>query len=101
VARRRRSNAEQLADNAALAQPKPLRLIDEAALQRCRDRGFCEVCGRTAPIEPHHLKSRGARGDDADANLVSTCHECHDKAHRGLISRARLLEIVANRWDPA
>lgn len=45
---------------------------------RCRELPCC-VCDR-APSEPHHVRSRGAGGTDADC--VALCRACHDEVHR-------------------
>lgn len=40
-------------------------------------RGPCRCCSGTDRIELHHLVSRGQRGDDVAANIVSLCQGCH------------------------
>lgn len=77
--------------------PKPVRVRDESVLDWARNRGECEVCGRVRPTEPHHLRSVGAGGGDEWSNICAVCRECHDRAHRGLIPRERLREIVSGR----
>jgi len=84
-------------DYASLPLPKPVRLRDPAALQRARDRGYCEHCGRRCMPDPHHIRSRGAGGPDTDDNLISLCPKCHDKAHWALISRDTLRRIIDAR----
>jgi len=54
------------------------------------------------PFEVHHIKSRGAGGDDVAENLITLCvgptaNDCHGKVHRGEISRETLREIIARR----
>jgi hypothetical protein len=50
-----------------------VRIEDEAAKERARRRGFCEVClRRGVKLDPHHIKSQGSGGHDADGNLISS-----------------------------
>jgi hypothetical protein len=79
--------------------PKPVRIKDEAALQRARERRRCEHCGGkpTLLLHPHHIRSRGAGGDDVDENLLGLCSGCHDACHRGLISKQQQRDIAARR----
>lgn len=61
--------------------------------------GHCEVCGNTFALEAHHIKSKGAGGNDTADNLIVLCRECHRKAHDGNIGRDRLKAIVLKRRD--
>jgi len=75
---------------------KPIRHIDERLLNAIRSLRFCEVCGRCAGvIHPHHVKTRGSGGGDFRSSVVGCCPACHDDAHRGKISRAKLLAIAS------
>ena len=52
------------------------------------------------PFEVHHIRSRGAGGDDVPENLINLCvgpaaNDCHGQAHNGSIARETLREIVA------
>ena len=51
---------------------------------KCREYGkihqFCEVCGDYG-IQVHHIRSRGAGGDDEAINLMSLCPEHHTEYH--------------------
>ena len=40
----------------------------------------CEACHGNA-ILPHHIRTRGAGGDDDKANLLSLCALCHRRIH--------------------
>jgi hypothetical protein len=60
--------------------PKPSRLRDERVLQNRRDQP-CIVCGRSAPSDPSHIRSRGAGGPDTDWNVVSMCRDHHNEWH--------------------
>ena len=52
---------------------------------------FCEMClkeGRYVPVEEvHHIKPISEGGTNDESNLMSLCHSCHEKIHRGDISR--------------
>lgn len=78
--------------------PKPHRIVDPQAIKTAR-KPYCEYCRKWGYTEAHHIKTRGSGGDDVPSNLVGLCRECHDKAHRGLISKERLREIVGRRED--
>jgi len=53
--------------------------------------GRCEQCHRWLPLEGglfdgphlHHIKSRGAGGDDTRNNLKLLCLNCHQTEHSG------------------
>lgn len=80
------------------------RIQDSSAIETVRTK-HCEYsdpetgerCKNPVFGGPHHIKSRGAGGDDIRENLISLCAECHQKAHGGNISRQTLVQIVADR----
>lgn len=80
------------------------RVQDTTAIESVRTK-YCEYrdpetgirCNNPVFGQPHHIKSRGAGGDDIRENLISLCGECHQKAHSGNISRQTLVQIVAER----
>lgn len=45
----------------------------------CREIGICCCCGMTGQTEPHHLRSRGAGGDDSWC--IPLLARCHTTAH--------------------
>ena len=58
----------------------------------------CEYCGKkNCYTNTHHIKSKGAGGDDTEDNLIELCGVCHRKVHDGLISKQELLKIVRKR----
>lgn len=58
----------------------------------------CEYCGKqNCWTNKHHVKSKGASGDDIEDNLIELCGSCHVKAHSGEISKQELLRIVKKR----
>ena len=40
----------------------------------------CEACHGDSVL-PHHIRTRGAGGDDAKENLLSLCGDCHRRIH--------------------
>lgn len=58
----------------------------------------CEYCGKkNCYTNTHHIRSKGAGGDDTEENLIELCGDCHVKAHSGEISKQELLRIVKKR----
>lgn len=80
-----------------------MRIVDNAALARCRKRGYCEYgreygaaeCSRV--LHAAHLFSKGAGRVDIDANLICLCAFHHYRSHNDAITRDELLAIVAKR----
>jgi len=63
---------------------------------------YCEWCGVKAlhthwPLDPHHIKTRGAGGGDTLDNLVILCRPDHDAAQTYKIHRAALIAITGPR----
>ena len=68
---------------------------------------LCELCldeGRltTSNLETHHIEKLTSRPDLAldEDNLICLCRRCHERAERGDITRARLIEIAHRRNNP-
>lgn len=58
----------------------------------------CEYCGKkNCWTNKHHIRSKGAGGDDVEDNLIELCGACHAKAHSGAISKEELLKKVKRR----
>lgn len=58
----------------------------------------CEYCGKkNCCTNKHHVKSKGASGDDIEDNLIELCGICHRKVHDGLIKKEELLKIIYKR----
>lgn len=82
---------------------KPRRIVDEGLLEEVR-RLPCAVCGR-GPVDPAHIKSRGAGGPDTLENLLPLCRSHHTQHHR--IGWVRFCDInpkahralVARGWE--
>ena len=59
-----------------------------AALRRVvlqRDGWRCQQCGSLSNLDVHHVRRRSELGDDAEANLITVCRECHQMLHRSLL----------------
>lgn len=87
-------------DYSTCAIPKIARVVNPAALEEIRAIGKCEYCGvvcRKPRPHPHHIKSVGSGGGDVAENLVGLCVKDHRNAHAGLISKALLRAIAAER----
>lgn len=77
-----------------------MRIIDEDALDECRERWRCERCGKPTPsgCEPHHIFTRGAGRLDIRCNLIGLCRACHPEVQEGgKAARDECLLIVARR----
>lgn len=63
-----------------------LRLNSESYRRLCRwvlerDGWRCQCCGRPSELQVHHISPRGRLGDDAEDNLITLCHTCHQFHH--------------------
>lgn len=47
-----------------------------------RDGYGCTLCSATKNLQVHHISARKKRGSDRPANLITLCHECHEKITR-------------------
>lgn len=57
---------------------------------------LCENCGGVA-VDIHHIEAKGMGGNpskDVIGNLIALCRSCHEKAHKGEISKEVLFETV-------
>jgi hypothetical protein len=60
------------------------------------ERILCECCENAEAVDIHHIDNKGMGGcktKDYIENLISLCRMCHEKAHKGIISKERLKEI--------
>ncbi|HHV79075.1 MAG TPA: HNH endonuclease [Firmicutes bacterium] len=71
--------------------PKPVRIISRSTVEKAR-KPYCDLCGAVGPVHVHHIRSRGAGGDDVPENLIALCPRCHELVHRGKIPREWLLD---------
>ncbi len=76
------------------AVPKKKRIADPKAIEEAR-KNFCQCCGRYSEkgLHVHHVKTRGAGGDDVAENEVTLCYECHMKVHSGLLKLENIVVI--------
>ena len=58
--------------NNTLKNPRLLELVRKK---------FCEVCMHPPLNDAHHLRTRGAGGDDSPENLMALCRKCHTEWH--------------------
>ena len=75
-----------------------------AALRRVvleRDGWRCQQCGSFRNLDVHHMKRRSALGDDAEANLITLCRNCHQILHGSAkLVLTRPYPKMANRKSP-
>lgn len=75
---------------------KPVRFVSRETIKKHK-REYCELCGKKAAGEPHHIRPRSLGGSDIPENLVQLCFDCHRAAHDGKLSYTKLVPIVAGR----
>lgn len=54
-------------------------------LGRERDDYTCQICGSTDDVDGHHVFDYQFGGEADVDNIISLCHECHNKVHGGLL----------------
>ena len=62
--------------------PKPKRKKNRKLLNSFKNKP-CVICGNTLTTVAHHIKTKGARGDDSETNLYALCWVHHAEVHRG------------------
>jgi hypothetical protein len=63
---------------------------------RSRDKGRCRCCGIRSGLHVHHIVYRSQGGDDAEWNLITLCHHCHDSIHKPHPRTGAMLIIMPN-----
>lgn len=82
--------------NSFYPYPKVKRIKDKKLIDDKKHN--CEYCGKkNCWTNKHHVKSKGASGNDTEENLIELCGNCHVKAHTGEISKKKLIKIIKNR----
>ncbi|MDY7989808.1 hypothetical protein UY286_05200 [Paenibacillus polymyxa] len=86
---------------------KPTRIRSREVIQQIRkesehrceymDATTQERCNHPAEGEPHHIRTRGAGGEDRRENLIHLCGWHHRLFHDGNLDRNELIQIVAKR----
>ena len=64
--------------------------------------GRCLACGLYLDewtVNPHHIITKGAGGDDSPENGVALCQECHVAVHNGQITPATLRWMLKMTYD--
>ena len=83
-------------DYSNFAFPKNARVKNKKLINKKKHK--CEYCSKkNCYTNTHHIKSKGAGGDDVEDNLIELCSNCHRAVHDGLISKQELLRIVKRR----
>ena len=83
-------------DYSNFAFPKNVRVKDKKLINNKSHR--CEFCNKkNCYTNTHHVKSKGAGGDDTENNLIELCGTCHRKVHDGIIQKEELIKIIKNR----
>ncbi len=64
----------------------------------------CLICGSLETTVGHHIKSKGAGGDDSKYNLVPLCVIHHNEIHKSLMAfsdKYKIMHIflVNNDWE--
>lgn len=76
---------------------KPGRVVNPAGFREDRP-PWCEFClapaGDAVQIQAHHVKSRGAGGDDLPGNRAFLCGTCHRAVHDGRVTLSQLIDRV-------
>ncbi|MCE3203496.1 HNH endonuclease [Paenibacillus sonchi] len=90
---------ETLTKPERIHSPQTIRQIREDSEHRCEyvDPVTGERCVHPAEGEPHHIRTRGAGGDDRRENLIHLCGWHHRLFHDGNLDRNELIVIVAIR----
>jgi len=61
--------------------PKPSRIKDLELLAEYQKMN-CAACGTWWQVSGHHIRTRGAGGDDVPENLIPLCINCHTEIHK-------------------
>ena len=79
--------------NSFMPYPKNKRIENKKLINNKNH--ICEYCGRKdCWTNKHHVKSKGASGDDIEDNLIELCGICHRKAHDKIIKKEDLIKII-------
>jgi 5-methylcytosine-specific restriction endonuclease McrA len=55
--------------------------------------------GCSEGLDPHHIVTRGAGGDDVPENIITLCRRHHNDAHAGKISKYELYGILTEFYN--
>lgn len=59
---------------------KPKRVKNKKLLNSFHERQCC-ICGSTVGVVGHHVRTKGAHGDDIEENLLALCGAHHLEVH--------------------
>lgn len=59
---------------------KPARIQDTKLMDEVRNQS-CVISGNPPPNDPHHVRSKGAQGDDVEYNICPLRHDLHKEFH--------------------
>jgi hypothetical protein len=59
---------------------KKRRIVDKKLIRKLQKHD-CSACYRDGPSVIHHIRHKGAGGDDVFENLLPLCHPCHHDIH--------------------
>lgn len=63
-----------------------------------RDNNQCTLCGRRANLHVHHIHKKSLGGDNASANLITVCINCHSSIHNRKIPPQKIYESMKKIW---
>ncbi len=95
---KRKKRIKPVSDKTRRVRWPQLKAMRVAVLERAG--GRCEVCGKTAPLDVHHIVKRSRRLDDSPFNGAALCRDCHNWTdeskwgYRGRLIMARTCEGV-------
>ena len=52
---------------------------------KIRDLYTCQICGSKENVEGHHILDYSFGGAPLTANIITLCHTCHERVHKGKI----------------
>lgn len=77
---------------------KDVRIVSPETVEAVRARDvYCQFCGVSNP-DVHHIRHKGASGDDTQDNLIGLCRTCHSKVHSGEIQVADLRATLKRKY---
>jgi 5-methylcytosine-specific restriction endonuclease McrA len=81
--------------------PKPGRISNPDLIEWVRKRrdGVCLI-GKdcSGGLDVHHIKHKGAGGDDVEENLITLCRKHHNLAHEYKITPEELRRVLGNQF---
>ena len=69
-----------------MSKPRPAVHLAVQKAGKIRDHNTCQICGSHDHPEGHHIMDFAFGGAASVDNIVTVCHSCHEKIHRGTIN---------------